>query len=154
MLGAQPRVLVCSNPNLPREAQQRGHDSAVIGQALGMARGAQRRGCPSQGLGLREVFPEEVPKHCCQGWTSAPPISPFPSHGGDGVWGGSGGCVGWFGAHREAREEQYCLPHHSFPLSTLLGRDHGKSQFRKGQALCLRSDPQAWCGSPGRILRD
>lgn len=61
--------------------------------------------------------------------------------------------AGLFGSHREAREG--AVPSPSFvPLPTLLGRDHGKSQFREGQTLCLRSDPQAWCGSPGRILRD
>lgn len=36
---------------------------------------------------------------------------------------------------------------------TLLGQDHGKSLFMKGQVLFLSSDPQAWCRSPGRILQ-
>lgn len=75
----------------------------------------------------------------------------------EGMVGGSRG--GWrvqasLGLTEKPKREQYLLPDHWFPLPTLLGPDHGKSQLREGQALCLRSDPQARCGSPGQILRD
>lgn len=72
----------------------------------------------------------------------------------EGLVGRSVGIQASLGLSEKPEREQHLLPHHWFPLPTLLGTDHGKSQLREGQALCLRSDPQAWCGSPGQILRD
>jgi hypothetical protein len=58
-----------------------------------------------------------------------------------------------FRAHNEAREGALDFPTIGPSLPTLLGQDHGKSQASEVRALYLRSAPQAWCGSPGQILR-
>lgn len=119
-----------------------GHTSVLwLGRHWGDGLGEPRGGAsPGRVWGLRGP---------AQTLLQGEPSAPSPSHGGDGVWVGLLGVRASLGLREGALLSRPSLVPHPHP--TRLGP--WKIPVQRSPSLFLSPDPQAWCGSPGRILR-